>query len=144
MLSYNVAGLLRAAPGTTRTYQVDVEGLPLGEELHLASPIQGEVRLSRTRRSILASANLDTSLREECSRCLIAVSAPVHVTLQEEALPSIDLESGLPVDTSGEPESLRLDEHHELHLEEPVRDAISLPEPIAPLCWPDCRGLCQV
>jgi uncharacterized protein len=41
-----------------------------------------------------------------------------------------------------EPETLRLDDHHELDLAETVREAISLAEPIAPLCRPDCRGLC--
>ena len=33
---------------------------------------------------------------------------------------------------------------HELDLETPVREAIQLVEPIAPLCRPDCRGLCLV
>lgn len=144
MLSFNVSGLLRAAPGTSRTYPVTVDELPLAPEIQLTAPVQGEVKLMKTRRSILASAELATSLAEECSRCLVAVSAPVRVSLQEEALPSIDLETGQPVDLSAEPDALRLDEHHELHLEGPVADAISLAEPIATLCRPDCRGLCPV
>jgi uncharacterized protein len=144
MLSFNVSGLLRAAPGTSRTYPVTVDELPLAPELHLAAPVEGEVKLMKTRRSILATAQLATAIAEECSRCLVAVSSPVRVSLQEEALPSIDLETGKPVDTSEEPDALRLDEHHELHLEGPVAEAISLAEPIAPLCRPDCRGLCSV
>jgi uncharacterized protein len=70
--------------------------------------------------------------------------APVEVSLQEEALPSIDLITGQPVDTTDEPDAFRLDEHHELNLSEPIREAISLAEPIAPLCKADCRGLCVV
>ena len=62
--------------------------------------------------------------------------------MDEEALPSVDLITGAPLDVSAEPEALRLDEHHELDLSEPVREAISLAEPIRPLCRPDCRGLC--
>jgi uncharacterized protein len=38
---------------------------------------------------------------------------------------------------------LRLDDHHELDLEPTVRAAISLAEPIAALCRPDCPGLCE-
>jgi uncharacterized protein len=38
---------------------------------------------------------------------------------------------------------LRLTDHHELDLEPVLRDAISLGEPIAPLCRPDCPGLCK-
>jgi uncharacterized protein len=144
MLSFNVSGLLRAAPGTSRTYPVTVDALPLAPELHLAAPVEGEVKLMKTGRSILATAQLATAIAEQCSRCLIAVSSPVRVSLQEEALPSIDLETGQPVDTTDEPDALRLDEHHELHLEGPVAEAILLAEPIAPLCRPDCRGLCAV
>jgi len=144
MLSFNVSGLLRAAPGTSRTYPVSVDELPLAPELHLAAPVEGEVKLMKTGHTILATAQLATAIAEQCSRCLIAVSSPVRVSLQEVALPSIDLETGQPVDTSEEPDALRLDEHHELHLEGPVADAISLAEPIAPLCRADCRGLCTV
>lgn len=144
MLSYNVAALLRAAPGTIRSYPVDEERLPIADDLELAAPIAGEVRLSRTGRSVLARADLTTALRETCSRCLTATVAPVEVHIEEEALPSIDIDSGQAIDATSEPDALRLDQHHELDLSEPVREAISLAEPIAPLCRPDCRGLCLV
>lgn len=142
MLSYNVAALLRAAPGTKRVYPVQVADLPIAGDIELAAPITGEVRLSSTGRSILAHARLDTAVVEQCSRCLAPMMAPVTVEIEEEALPSIDLDSGLPVASEEPPDALRLDEHHELDLGGAVRDAISLAEPIAPLCRPDCRGLC--
>ena len=144
MLSYNVAALLRAAPGTSRSYPVDVPDLPIAEDLHLAAPIEGEVRLARTGRSILATADLSTAIEAHCNRCLRRVVAPVEVRIEEEALPSIDIDSGQPVDPRAEPDVLRLDANHELDLVQPVRDAISLAEPIVVLCRPDCRGLCPV
>ncbi len=144
MLTFNVAGLLRSAPGTTRTYPVRGEQLEIAEDVQLAAPIEGEVRLTRTGRSVLAGAELTTALEETCSRCLQPMVAPITVNLQEEALPSIDFETGVPVDFSAEPDALRLDEHHELDLSEPAREAISLAQPIAPLHRPDCRGLCSV
>lgn len=144
MLSYSVADLLRATPGTTRRYPVEIPGLAIAEGVELAGPIRGEVRLSRTGRSILVRGHLDTSLAERCSRCLRPAVAPVSVDLEEEALPSIDIDTGLPLDVHEEPEALRLDDHHDLDLEPAVRDAISLAEPIAPLCRPDCPGLCII
>jgi uncharacterized protein len=72
------------------------------------------------------------------------MQAPITIEIEEEALPSIDIVTGVPLDTAAEPDALRLDEHHELDLGETVREAISLAEPIAPLCRPDCRGLCLV
>lgn len=142
MLSYNVAGLLRSSPGTVRTYPVRLPSLEIAPDLRLTAPVEGEVRLSRTGRSILARAHLVTALEETCSRCLTPISAAVAVDVDEEALPSVDLLTGAPLDLSAEPDALRVDEHHELDLSEPVREAISLAEPIRALCRPDCRGLC--
>ncbi len=144
MLSYNVASLLRAAPGTVLAYPVEVDELELVDDLQLAGPIAGEIRLSRTGRSILARGELSTALEGHCSRCLREIVTPVDVRIEEEALPSIDIDTGLPVDVAAEPDALRLDDHHELDLATPVREAISLAEPIAALCRPDCRGLCPI
>jgi uncharacterized protein len=144
VLSYNVAALLRAAPGTERRYAVEVEGMPIADDVHLAAPIAGEVRLSRTGRSILARVDLTTAIDGSCSRCLSDVVAPIDVNIEEVALPIIDIDSGLPIDPAAEPDALWLDEHHELDLDRPVREAIVLAEPIALLCRPDCHGLCSV
>jgi uncharacterized protein len=100
--------------------------------------------LSRTGRSILARAHLTTAIEGYCSRCLQPVVAPIDIDIDEEVLPSIDIESGLPVNREDEPDALRLDDHHELDLGEPVREAISLAEPISLLCREECRGLCLV
>lgn len=142
MLSYNVADLLRSAPGTERRYAVDVADLAIADDVHLAAPIAGEVRLSHTGRSILARAELTTAIAAFCSRCLREVVAPIDVSIEEVALPSIDINSGMPLELATDPDALRVDEHHELDLDGPVRDAIALAEPITLLCRPDCRGLC--
>jgi uncharacterized protein len=144
VLSFNVAALLRSAPGTTRRYPVDLVGLPIADDVHLAAPIEGVVKLARTGRSILATADLSTAIEAHCSRCLRRVVEQINVRIEEEALPSIDIDSGLPVDQRTEPDVLRLDANHELDLAQPVRDALSLAEPISVLCRPDCRGLCTV
>jgi uncharacterized protein len=142
MLRFNVAELLRSAPGTRERHEVSGERLSLADGLELARPLSGELRLSSDGRGVLVQGHLETALAEPCSRCLRPAEARIGVDLDEEALPSIDLDSGLPVDTSAEPDALRLDDHHELDLEPAVRDAILLAEPIAPLCRPDCPGLC--
>jgi len=144
MLSFNVATLLRAAPGKERRYPVEAFEMEIADDVRLAQPIQGEVLLSRAGRSILARAHLTTAIDGYCCRCLKAVVAPIDVDIEEVAIPSIDIDTGLPVDAADEPDALRLDDHHELDLGEPVREAISLAEPISLLCQPDCRGLCLV
>ena len=141
---WNVAGLLGEPPGAERTDRVTGVTTDLGDELRLAEPIDGHLRLVRTNRGILATAWLHTALDLECSRCLGEIAVQVDVRLEEEYLPSLDMTSGRPLPTSDEPDVLRLTDHHELDLETPVREAIQLAEPIAPLCRADCPGLCIV
>jgi uncharacterized protein len=143
-LSWNVAGLLADGVGAARTYDVRDTTIDLPEDLELAGPIEGQVRLSRTNRGILVDAKLTTSLAGECARCLRPLTTPIDLELEEEYLPSIDLTSGRPLDIEAEPDALRLTDHHEVDLEPSVGDAISLAEPIAPLDRPDCPGLCVV
>jgi uncharacterized protein len=144
MLSFSVADLLRAAPGTSERHVIDAPVLAAPEGLQLLRPVQGQVRLTHSGRGILVQAHLQTALAEQCSRCLRPAEAVLALDIEEEALPTLDLETGLPLDTSDEPEVMRLTDHHELDLEPAIRDAISLAEPIAPLCRPDCPGLCRV
>lgn len=142
--AFNVAGLLGDPVGIDRTFEIADARVELPDELELAEPISGQVRLTRTNRGILADARLTTALAGECARCLRPVTTPIEIVLEEEYLPTIDLQTGRPVDVTAEPEALRLTDHHELDLEPSVSDAISLAEPIAPLDRPDCPGLCVV
>jgi uncharacterized protein len=142
-LLFNVAGLLGDAPGADRANAIEGALIELPDELVLATPIAGTIRLSRTNRGILADVRLTTSLAGECARCLRPLTTPIDIRLEEEFLPSLDLTTGRPVPADDEPEALRLTDHHEVDLEGPVRDAISLAEPIAPLDRPDCPGLCM-
>jgi uncharacterized protein len=143
-LLWNVAGLLTDDIGADRQFAVRDATVALPDDLALTVPIEGAVRLSRTNRGVLADAALTTVLAGQCSRCLKAITTPLELRILEEYLPSLDLVSGQPVITTDEPDALRLTDHHELDLEEPVRDAIILAEPIAPLCRPDCQGLCII
>lgn len=143
-LTWNVNGLLADASGADRIYPVAGVELELGDDVRLARPIDGQVRLVRTNRGILAHAELEASLRAECSRCLLELTVAVRLDLREEYLPSLDFATGKPLPSDDEPEALRLTDQHALELETPVREAIWLSEPIAPLCRPDCPGLCIV
>ena len=143
-LVWNVAGLLGDTVGADRSYDVADASITLPDELVLAQPIDGHVRLTHTNRGVLARANLRTALAMECVRCLRPTTVPLELSIEDEFLPSLDLASGKPVPTEDEPEALRLTDHHELDLEPSVRDAISLAEPIAPLDRPDCPGLCAI
>ena len=143
-LTFNVAGLLAEPPGSVRDYDIEAVEVDPGDGLVVVEPVNGTLRLSRTNRGLLVDARLRTALGGECARCLRPVVTPVKFRIDEEILPSIDLASGQPVplEEGGDPEAPRLTDHHELELRPLVIEAISLAEPIAPLCTPDCPGLC--
>jgi uncharacterized protein len=141
-LELNVAGLLAEGPGVFREVDVGDLRIDLGPDMEQGAPIVGTIRLARTNRGLYVTGRLRTSLRESCVRCQAAVESPIDIVLDEEALPSIDFASGAPLDAAVDPEVVRLTDHHEIDLEPLLRDAISLGEPIAPLCRPDCPGLC--
>jgi uncharacterized protein len=143
-LTFAVSGLMADVPGTIRDYVIEGVSVDPGEGIVLAEPVDGSMRLSRTNRGLVIAAKLRTTLAGECARCLRPVLTPVRLRIDEEVLPSIDLASGQPVplEEDGDPEGARLTDHHELELRPLVAEAICLQEPIAPLCEPDCPGLC--
>ena len=141
-LVYALAGLLAEPPGERRVFPVHGAVIPLPDGLRLAEPLEGRVTIARTNRGVLVEAHLETAIDGQCSRCLRDVEIPIGVDLDEEALPSVELTTGAPLDTSAEPDVARLDDRHRLDVGGLVGEAISLAEPIAPLCEPDCPGLC--
>lgn len=142
-LIFNVTGLLAESAGSFR--DIFVSSPPLDfEELVQIRDVEGDLRLTRTNRGLLVHGRLKTAIQQTCSRCLSEIDWPVQIDINDEALPSIDLTTGKPMDATAEPDALRLTDHHELDLEGEVRDGVLLSEPIAPLCRKDCPGLCIV
>ncbi|MGD9892344.1 MAG: DUF177 domain-containing protein [Dehalococcoidia bacterium] len=141
---FNVAQLLQEPIGAERTYAIDAS-IPGTERDAPASDALGTVRLMRTNRGLLAYAELDAVARDACSRCLQPVEMPIHLSLREEYLPTVDVHTGQPLpplDEGEDAEVFRIDEHHHLDLTEAVRQALVTQQPMRPLCRPDCAGLC--
>ncbi len=141
-LVVNVAGLLGEAPGSHRDVAVDGVRLELGEGLRQSAPLDVRARIGRTNRGVIVVGAAHTILADVCGRCLVELEIAIDAPFDEEVLPTIELQSGLAVDLSQEPEAFRLSDHHELDLEPIAREAVQLAAPIAPVCRPDCLGLC--
>lgn len=158
-LTINVATLLGEPSGSARdfvftdlTLDLDrvgriadaIDEVPVADPPVLAEPVTARFHLARTNRGLVVDGDVATALAETCSRCLRPIVVALAAEIHDEALPSVELASGAPVDVSAEPEAARLTDHHEIELEPFVREAILLAAPIAPLCRPDCPGLCPV
>jgi uncharacterized protein len=134
-MQINVSQLLKASIGAKRSYQV-------AETVDSVGMVEGEVRLLRTDRSILARGTLSTEVEVTCSRCLSLFRCPVALNIEEEYFPTADVVSGAPLSLSEEAGSFTIDEHHILDLSEAMRQYALLAIPMKPLCREDCAGLC--
>ena len=143
-LTVNVATLLGEPAGSIRDYAFDDLRLDLGPDIELARPADARFRLTRTNRGLLVDGDVRATLAEICGRCLRPIEVELAETFEEEALPSVELAGGPAPDPTAEPDIARLTDHHEIELEPFLREAILLGAPIAPLCRPDCPGLCPV
>jgi len=140
MIQINVSKLLKEPIGSIRNYEIGGTVDITGDGV--SSKIQGEVRLTRTNRSILVKGTLYTEVEITCSRCLSLFSCPLTLNIEEEYFPLIDVSSGTPLSLPGELGSFTIDEHHVLDLTEAIRQYALLVIPMKPLCREDCAGLC--
>ena len=140
-MQINVSQLLQEPIGSTRDYQINEVADVAGDGKGCL--VQGEVRLLRTQRSILAKCALSAEVELTCSRCLSLFRYPLTLNLEEEYLPTIDVVSGAPLPLPEEPGGFTIDEHHIIDLTEAMCQYTLLAIPMKPLCHKDCAGLCQ-
>lgn len=121
----------RTAPLTDRLGFEPVVTLPRGREVDF------DVLLESVVEGVLVSGTATATMDGECSRCLDQLSEDVDVEFTELfAYPDSATD-----ETTDSDEVFRLMDDL-VDLEPVVRDAIVLALPQAPLCSPDCRGLC--
>ncbi len=142
MLQFNVAQLLRAETGVSRSYEVEEEVFQ-AEELQV-SGLRGKVVLTKLRDNLLLQGHLDGEVELECSRCLEPFAQQVHMELELEFQPSIAILTGEPVPPPEDDSVYMIDGRHVLDLAEPVWEQLLLNLPMQPLCRPDCAGLCPI
>ncbi len=143
MVSVNVSQLLLMGAGAVREFEF-LEPFPdPAGELHLLGPIEGRARLLRTTEGILAHTEYHASVSLECARCLEEAIAEVEGELDEEFLLSTDIRTGLPVELPVvQDDQPFINEHHEIDLDEILRQNILTNIPLRPLCAASCPGLC--
>ncbi|MGO9873376.1 MAG: YceD family protein [Acidimicrobiia bacterium] len=132
MLRIPLAAALRH-PGNARQVAstVELDGLSgVAAEISAGTPVAIDVQLERVPEGIVVRGTLSTAWVSACSRCLEPVGGEISVHVDE-------LFELVPLDG----ETYQLDEDV-IDLEPMVRDALLLELPLAPLCDPDCAGLC--
>lgn len=104
------------------------EGQSIELELLAESVVEG----------VLVSGTVVAGLTGECVRCLDSISDEIEVDFRDLfAYPDTATDA-----STDEDEVSRVVDDH-VDLEPAVRDALLLSLPSAPLCSPDCQGLCS-
>jgi uncharacterized protein len=82
---YNVAQLLKEAPGTTMDVEVDSDdSLDLRDgEAELAGPVTGSLRLHRTNQGVYVDGTIQADVRLECTRCLRPFTETLTFSLRQ-------------------------------------------------------------
>ena len=135
----NVSQLLQEPVGATRHRDIDAV---IGGIDDRENPVHGICRLLRTRLGVLAMCELDIDLEMTCDRCLVEFNHQLHISFNEEFVPTVDVVSGMELPAPEDAGTFTIDEHHILDIEEAVRQYAVMALPLKPLCRKDCAGLC--
>ncbi|HVL93480.1 MAG TPA: DUF177 domain-containing protein [Acidimicrobiales bacterium] len=128
----NVGGL-RRVPGTRREEcrQGPLAGLAVtGSAVPDGGDVVVDVVLESVPGAVLATGTVEAPWRGDCRRCAGEAVGRLRVEVRELFEEQPDPEQTYPLDGD------RLD------LEPMARDAVLLELPLAPLCSPECQGLC--
>ncbi len=120
------AAKVEEVSGTIEDLETELAAVPEG------APIRGELVLESLSEGILASGRLQGSFALRCARCLREFERGFSVELSELFVPFPHQDS----------DEYPLDPEGFVELDQMIRDAIGVELPFAPVCRPDCRGLC--
>ena len=110
---------------------LDLIAIDQGAPLHL------DLRIESVSEGVLVTGTVSAPTSGECARCLGPVTGEVEIGLTELfAYPDSTTDETTEADEMGRVIDDSVD------LEQPIIDAVGLALPFAPLCGPDCAGLC--
>jgi uncharacterized protein len=101
------------------------------------APLELDLRIESVSEGVLVTGTVSAPTAGECARCLTPVTGDVEIDLTELfAYPESTTDETTDADELGRVVDQTVD------LEQPIIDAVGLALPFAPLCTPDCAGLC--
>jgi uncharacterized protein len=112
-------------------WRVELIGVPAGGEVRL------HARLESVMEGVLVTGELDVPVVGSCARCLEPIEDTLHLDVQE-----LYAYAGSTTEATSEEDEVRRIDGDYLDLEPLVRDSVVLNLPLAPVCTPDCAGLC--
>lgn len=138
-MQINVSQLIGEPVGSEWEYQVSdtIDIVDNGN-----SPlIQGDLKLTRTNRSILVTGKLNTTVGLICARCLDAFNYPLSLSFEEEYLHNRYIGSRGLLHPTDETDLFSIDNDQIIDLTEAIRQYAIMALPMKPLCRQNCSGM---
>ena len=144
----NVAPLLKQPVGAQADYRVAESPIdPHGENSGLleagAVSIDADILATHTNPGAYLEGEADAKLEATCSRCLVPIEAPVHTEFAEQYYARFGVVAGEPLGEAPT-DAKTIGSDFKIDLTPLLREELILAAPLAPLCRPDCKGLCAV
>jgi uncharacterized protein len=144
----NVAPLLTQPIGARADYRVAESPIdPNGENSGLlevgAVAIDAAIVATHTNPGAYLEGTADARLGGFCSRCLVPIEAPVHAEFAEQYYAKFGVVSGEPLGEAPT-DAKTIGSDFKIDLTPLLREELLLATPFAPLCRPDCKGLCPL
>lgn len=133
-LLINALELLRR-PGSVKRITIEVDPVDIGLEaraLSTRSPIEVDVTAESLSDGVVVTGSLRARFATECRRCLCPIEGIVTVEVHELYQVTVTDPDAFPI--VGD----------QIDLVPMVRESVLLELPDAPVCRPDCAGLCPI
>ena len=145
-MKISVAPLLKEPMGEKAHYDLAESPVdPRGENAALLGAgigsIDAHILATHTDPGALLEGDVDATVAQECARCLRTLASHVRTRFAEQYYAKLHVDTGAPM-----PEAPRdakvIGSDFRIDLTPLLREEVILAVPLAPLCQPDCRGLC--
>lgn len=123
----DVSHIFNQEEGTSVDFTIDGEQPDL-EDVELAQPLTGQIRIMRTEDGIMVGGTMQTSIALECHRCLRTFNQNVTFPLRA-MFRQVPEEDEFPISSRGI-----------IDLDEPVRQDLIVHLPHRHICGQDCTG----
>ncbi len=147
-MKVSVAPLLRQAVGDHVDYELEESPVdPRGENAGLLdadiTSFEARIKATHTDPGAYLEGGVRATVEQQCARCLRPIRVPVDARFAEQYYATERVETGAAM-----PEPPRdaktIGSDFLVDVTPLIREEVILATPQAPLCRPDCRGLCPV
>ena len=145
-MKITVAPLLKEPMGSSDEHHFDERPIdPRGENAGLLDAditgFEADVKATHTNPGALLEGDARATVAQQCSRCLTRIDTPVDARFAEQYYATLNVDNGAPMPQA--PHDAKIIGHDfGIDLVPLIREEVILATPQAPLCRPDCRGLC--